>query len=108
MRFNPDSQLIESACSGEPEAIDQLLVQVQPGMQRFARQYCATPQDVEDAVQQGLWIVYQKIKRLQSATAFVSWIFTIVRNECYRLLKRARHVDDQAQWGDFADDTCEI
>ncbi|MEO8394859.1 MAG: sigma-70 family RNA polymerase sigma factor, partial [Chloroflexota bacterium] len=108
MRFNPDSQLIEAACAGEPEAIDQLLLQVQPAMLRFARQYCATPQDVEDAVQQGLWIIYQKIERLHTATAFVSWIFTIVRNECHRLLKRARHVDDQAQWSDFAAESGEI
>ena len=108
MRFKPDSQLIESACAGEPEAIDQLLLQVQPAMLRFAQRYCATPQDVEDAVQEGLWIVYQKIERLHTAAAFVSWIFTIVRNECYRLLKRVHHVDDQAQISDFATDTREI
>ena len=102
------STLIESACAGEPEAIEQVLLQAQPAMLRFAQRYCATPQDVEDAVQEGLWIVYQKIETLHAATAFVSWVFTIVRNQCYRLLKRGRYEDNSAQWGDFIAETCAI
>src|SRR5262249_33169499 len=66
----------------------------QPALRRFARRYCATPEDVEDAVQETLWIVYQHIDRLRAAAAFVSWVFTIVRNQCYRLLKGGRYVDD--------------
>jgi RNA polymerase sigma factor (sigma-70 family) len=103
-----EPELIESACAGEPEAIEQVLLQVQPALLRFAHRYCATPQDVEDAVQEGLWIVYQKIASLHAAAAFISWIFTIVRNECYRLLKRTRYVNDQDQWSDLTADTCEI
>lgn len=65
-------ELIESAWQGDTEAIEQLLLQYQPALTRFAYKYCATPEDVEDAVQETLWIVYQKISSLRSTSAFVS------------------------------------
>jgi RNA polymerase sigma factor (sigma-70 family) len=82
--YNP--QLIEAACEGDAGAIEDLLRQCSPTITRFARQFCATPEDVEDAVQETLWITAQKIGTLRSASAFVSWVFTIVRNHCYRML----------------------
>lgn len=85
--------LVESACEGHTDAIEELLRQCQPSVTQFARKYCATPQDVEDAVQQTLWLIYRKINTLKSTQAFVSWIFTIVRNQCYRLLARYHAVD---------------
>lgn len=93
MRSAPDSRLIEGACQGDAEAIQELLRQHHPALRRFARQYCATPQDVEDAVQETLWQVYQHIGTLRSAAAFVSWSFAIVRNSCYHLLKRLRRLE---------------
>src|SRR5687768_1196377 len=46
--------LIEAACAGDTEAIERLLLEYQPSIVRFARKYCATPEDVEDAVQETL------------------------------------------------------
>ena len=100
-----DSQLLQAASEGDTEALEQLMLRYQPSMLRFARRYCATPQDVEDAVQETLWIVYQRIDALRTAAAFVSWIFTIVRNQCYRLLKGTRFVDDGEQ---LAESFCEV
>jgi RNA polymerase sigma factor (sigma-70 family) len=86
--YNP--QLIEAACDGDAGAIDDLLRQCSPTITRFARKFCATPEDIEDAVQETLWITSQKIGTLRSASAFASWVFTIVRNKCYRLLNHKR------------------
>jgi RNA polymerase sigma factor (sigma-70 family) len=88
--------LIEAANQGDTEAIEQLLLQYQPSLTRFARKYCATPEDVEDAVQETLWAVYRKINTLKTASAFVSWIFQIVRNHCYRMLSIKYQTDDAA------------
>jgi RNA polymerase sigma factor (sigma-70 family) len=88
-----DSTLISAASAGNLEAVEQLLLQSSVSITNFARKFCATPQDVEDAVQETLWVVYQKIGTLRAAAAFTSWIFKVVRNECYRLLKL--HRDDQ-------------
>ncbi len=81
------TSLVQDAIEGNTEAIETLLLQSQPSLTRFARKFCATPDDVEDAVQETLWIIYRKINSLRTTKAFVSWIFQIVRNECYALLK---------------------
>jgi RNA polymerase sigma factor (sigma-70 family) len=95
-----DAELIAAACEGDAEAIAQVLQQCHPTITRFARQYCATPEDVEDAVQETLWIASQKIGSLRVASAFVSWLFRIVRHQCYRFLHLKQHeesVDDFSQ-----------
>ena len=90
MKPPSDTQLINSAINGDTEAIEQLLLQYYPSVTRFARAFCATPEDVEDAVQETLWIAAQRIGTLHVASAFGSWMFTVVRNQCLRLLKLMR------------------
>jgi RNA polymerase sigma factor (sigma-70 family) len=83
--------LISAAHAGDIEALEQLLLQYHPTVTRFARKFCATPEDVEDAVQETLWIASQKIGTLRVATAFVSWLFRVVQHQCYRLLHHKAH-----------------
>jgi RNA polymerase sigma factor (sigma-70 family) len=85
-----NQELVGAACKGDIEAVEALLLQYQPSITRFARKYCATPQDVEDAVQETLWVIYRKIGTLRASAAFTSWVFQIVRNQCYYLLKHSR------------------
>jgi RNA polymerase sigma-70 factor (ECF subfamily) len=89
MRNKPDLTLVQAACDGDADAIAALLQQSAPSITGFARKYCAAA-DIEDAVQETLWIVYQRIGYLRTAQAFVSWTFQIVRHHCYRLLARQR------------------
>ncbi|MEP6988457.1 MAG: RNA polymerase sigma factor [Chloroflexota bacterium] len=89
--------LIQNAIDGNTEAIETLLLQSQPSLTRFARKFCATPDDVEDAVQASLWIIYRKINSLRTSKAFVSWIFQIVRNECYALLRHEKFALDHIE-----------
>ena len=88
MKTLPDPQLIDAASSGNPEAIEHLLLRYYPSVTRFAREFCATPEDVEDAVQETLWIAAQHVGALRVAAAFGSWLFKVVRHQCYRLLRR--------------------
>lgn len=89
-RTTPPTQLIEQARAGDVAAIQALLARCQPDVARFARTVCATPEDAEDAVQEALWIATQRIGTLRVASAFTSWLFQVVKHECYRLLRRAR------------------
>jgi RNA polymerase sigma factor (sigma-70 family) len=91
MRDEPTFQLIESARQGEAQAIQALLLRYQPDLARFARSVCATPEDAEDAVQEALWIAVQKIGTLRVAAAFTTWLFQVVKRECYRLLRHGWH-----------------
>jgi RNA polymerase sigma factor (sigma-70 family) len=90
IRTEIDPGLVQAACRGDAEDIESLLLQYHPTITRFARKFCATPEDVEDAVQETLWIAYQKIGALRTSAAFVSWVFRIVKHECYRLLRRVK------------------
>lgn len=81
-----DHDLLLAAQHGDANAIEELLLRYHPTITRFARQFCATPEDVEDAVQETLWVASRKIGSLRVASAFVSWAFQVVKHQCYRLL----------------------
>ncbi len=86
MRTTLDPVLVEAARQGDPAALETLLATYQPTVTRFAKKYCATPEDVEDAVQETLWVAAQKIGTLRVSAAFLSFVFRIVRHQCYALL----------------------
>lgn len=79
--------MIEAACSGNEQALSQLLIACQPDLKRFARRTCSTSEDVEDAVQIALWQLHKKIGTLKTVAAFSGWLFRIVERECYRLFR---------------------
>jgi RNA polymerase sigma factor (sigma-70 family) len=91
-------QLIADACSGNTQAISQLLTVCQPDIKRFARRACSNAEDAEEAVQVALWQLYRKIGTLRTVATFATWLFRIVERECYRLF-RGRDADaiDDAQ-----------
>jgi RNA polymerase sigma factor (sigma-70 family) len=82
-----NQSLILAAQSGDPTALEQLLGACQTDARRYARRYCAAS-DVDDAVQEALLILTRKLGALKAAVAFSGWLFTIVRRECLRLLRR--------------------
>lgn len=84
------AELVQAAQNGDPDAINALLLYCQPDLKRFAQKVCATPEDVEDAVQETLWVVSKKIKTLRAASAFTSWTFRVVKRHCLRLIKEER------------------
>lgn len=86
-------RLVEGARDGNADAISALVYGAHPHVRRFARSLCASPQDAEDAAQEALIILYQKIGTVRASGALASWLFRIVRNECarrYHLLRRRR------------------
>ena len=91
MNSSPTDQLIVAAQCGDAAAIHALLTRCQPDAARFARTVCATPEDAEDAVQEALWIAARRIGTLRVTSTFITWLFQIVKHECFRLLRRMRH-----------------
>jgi RNA polymerase sigma factor (sigma-70 family) len=101
------AHLIDAAITGQADSVEELLIHYQPTISRFARKYCATPEDVEDAVQETLWIASQKIGTLRVSSALVSWLFKVVRNYCYRLLRikrREEPLEGSARLAEAEDD----
>jgi RNA polymerase sigma factor (sigma-70 family) len=87
----PSAQIVSAAQQGDHRAIETLLDGSHAHVRRFARTLCSTPEDAEDAAQEALIILYQKIGTLRAAAALASWMFQIVRNECIRRSRFALH-----------------
>lgn len=82
-----DSGLVERARMGEAAALDQLLAACRPDLSRYAKRHCQSD-DIEEAVQDALWIVYRKIGALRTVAAFTGWMFQVVKRACLAYARR--------------------
>ncbi|MDY7105634.1 MAG: sigma-70 family RNA polymerase sigma factor [Actinomycetota bacterium] len=80
--------LAERARRGDAAALELLLERSQADLRRFASRVCASA-DAEDAVQHALVVIYTRIGAFRAAARFTTWVFSIVHNECARLLRRS-------------------
>lgn len=84
-------QQLELARDGNRRALEVVLTRSRQDLRRYAEYHCAI-NDVEDAVQESLLLVSRKIGTLRAIEAYTSWLFRIVKRECNRLKRAARHV----------------
>ncbi len=92
-------EMIRSAMDGDPAAIESLLAVAQPDIRRYARYYCLSQEDAEDAAQETLWQLYRRIGALRTVATLPAWLMAIARRECARLAGRWHHqplLDDSA------------
>ena len=83
-----------AAQAGDAAALSRLLQAHRNGVYRYGLQVCRTTEDAEDALQETLWAATRAIRTFRgAATSIASWMFTIIRRECYRLIDR--HGDTQ-------------
>jgi RNA polymerase sigma-70 factor (ECF subfamily) len=85
-RDNP--ALIEAARAGDQQALISLIEAAQPDIRRYARRSCQTPDDVDDAVQETLWLLYRRVGTIRALTSISAWLMTVVRRECQRMASR--------------------
>ena len=85
------SDLLSAAQAGDPAALNRLVADHRQGVYRYGLHVCRTTEDAEDAVQETLWAATRAIRTFRgTASSITSWLFTIVRRECLRLLERHR------------------
>ncbi|MBW8734331.1 MAG: RNA polymerase sigma factor [Asticcacaulis sp.] len=87
-----DDAIVEAAMAGNAPAIHCLLSNSRADLKRYARHHCQSA-DVEDAVQDALWIIFLRVSTLRAAGAFTAWSFRIVRRICYKLTREERFRD---------------
>ena len=83
------TRLVEAAQTGDPNAVEKLLLACQVDARRYARKHCKIT-DIDDAVQEALITVTRKVKSLKIAAAFSSWLFIVIKRECRRLERLMR------------------
>src|SRR3989440_12675961 len=72
------SDVIAAAQEGSEEALLELLRLCRPQLRRYANRQCASD-DVEEAVQDALWLLYRRVGALRTIGAFSAWLFQIIR-----------------------------
>ena len=79
-----DPTLIQSAQTGDVSALDEVLSCSRQDLRRYAEYHCEV-NDVEDAVQETLFMASRRMRDLRSVESFTSWMFRIVKRECNRM-----------------------
>jgi RNA polymerase sigma factor (sigma-70 family) len=84
--------VFHAARSGDAAALGHLLRSAQPDIRRYAQRSC-TASDVDDAVQEALFILSRHLVAVRHAAALSAWLFRVVTRECRRLARRVLRID---------------
>ncbi len=79
------------AAGGDREAMEQLLAEIQPRVQRICGRMLLYPQDAEEATQDALMLVATKLGSFEGRSKFTTWLHAVASNSArttYRSLKR--------------------
>ncbi len=85
----PSDEVVAAAQSGDPVALEALIIGSHPHVARFANTLCATREDAEEAAQDALTVLYPRVGSLRVTAALSTWAFQIVKNECIRRTRSA-------------------
>jgi len=81
---------LQLAMSGDQEALGRVLVSYMPGLYRVALRVLGTPQDAEDALQDGLLQAVRHLGDFEGASRFSTWLTRIVINAALMRLRQNR------------------
>jgi RNA polymerase sigma-70 factor (ECF subfamily) len=108
--FNADSytvreeSLLHLALNGDQQALGPLFASYMPQLYRTALRVVGTPQDAEDALQDGLLCALRHLREFAGRSRFSTWLTSIVTNAALmRLRKRHREITSLDQMLDQDD-----
>ncbi len=64
------------------------IIEIEEGMYRFAFSILKNDTDVQDAVQESILKAYKNLDTLKNKSKFKSWMFIILKNNCFEILKK--------------------
>jgi len=85
--------LLRRAQAGDPEAFADLQARLEAPIRRFVWRLIGTHPEAEDVLQDSMIAFYLNLDRIQPPEKLRPYIFRIVRNRCYDLLRRRRRFD---------------
>lgn len=83
-------ELVRAAREGDREALVTLLRQIETHVYRTAYYLLDNEQDAQDAAQEALIRIYQKISSYEEKAKFQTWVQRIVTNVCIDKFRRAK------------------
>lgn len=93
--MNQNTELIRQAQSGDVHAFAQLYASIYQDLYRFAVCTLQNLQDAEDAVSEAVMDAFTQITSLREASAFKSWMFTILSAKCKRKIRQSLHAPEE-------------
>jgi RNA polymerase sigma-70 factor, ECF subfamily len=84
------SQLLDRARSGDEEALEALLREVQPQLYRFSMKMCRHTEDAEDVLQESMLTLARSFKDFRGASSLSTWLFTIARSFCIKKRRKSK------------------
>jgi RNA polymerase sigma factor (sigma-70 family) len=93
---NVDDQRLAAACAaGDARVFEDLYVRFGEKMKSIAWNHLGNLSDAEDAVQETFLKVHRAAKTYSGEASFATWLYRILVNTCYDILrKRKRRLDD--------------
>jgi RNA polymerase sigma-70 factor, ECF subfamily len=87
-RVDRDHDLLEALRRREPLAAEHLVSTYGDRAYRLATRITGNAEDAQEVVQDAFWVVIRKIDTLRGESAFGSWLYRIVTNAAYQMLRR--------------------
>ena len=84
------NQELHLPLSGDEEALGSLLASYMPQLYRAALRVLGTPQDAEEALQDGLVQVLKHVREFEGRSRFSTWLTRIVINAALMRLRKSR------------------
>ena len=86
------TELVKEAKKGNKEAFNELILIYEKDLYNIAKSRLYNEDDVCDAVQETILIVYQKMKSLINPSKFKIWLIKILINECNKIYKNKKNI----------------
>lgn len=77
--------LIKKVQSGDELAFKQLTATIESDLYKIARTRLNNYEDIKDAVQNTMIIIYEKSKKIRNIEYFKTWMFKVLINECNKI-----------------------
>ena len=100
-----DKDIFAAAQAGDRAALERLLSQLRPDIQRYARFQCYASSSIEDVVQEALIVVYRRVGDIRSPAALGAWLVRVVARLCalpvlmfMRSVEELKTIEDSARF----------
>jgi RNA polymerase sigma-70 factor, ECF subfamily len=106
MAFAIGRDTLELAVKGDEDALDSLLREIRPHVERQLLRYPVTDEDRRDLLQATLMQIVRRLGSFRAESSFSTWLFRVTANEALMLMRsRRRHrarVVEGLDWEELA------
>lgn len=88
-----ETALLEGARNGERGAFEQLQAALEWQARRFVRRLIGRSDTEDDIVQNAFFALYKNLERLDTGEKLRPFLFRVLRNQCYDVLRRQGRYD---------------